>query len=187
MARPRKFRQISPITPKVNYFYPKGIDEQTTKKIYLAAEEFEALRLRHDLSLKQTDAANEMGISQTTYSRMLTFAYEKLTQALLHGHAIALQTHRFSQGCPMDLPTPRRHRNRNPRFRNQLRVLHQVTNKTPLTQFKGWGCSDCGYVWKDASRVPIKPLVEGNPRCPECKSNQTYRLIKKLTSLSKNL
>ena len=182
MARPRKFRQISPIMPKFNYFYPEGIDKQTVKKIYLTAEEVEALRLRHDQHHKQTQAAAEMGISQTTYSRMLTFAYEKLTQALLHANAIVLQTHPFHQGCPMDMPPHRRHRNRRSRSRlsNQRKLPPQVTKNTPLTQFKGWGCSDCGYIWKDAALVPIRPLLEGNPACPECGKTRTSRLIKKL-------
>ena len=180
LARPRKFRQISPIMPKINYFFPEGSDKQNVKKIYLTEEEFEALRLRHDISLKQTDAADEMGISQTTYSRIITFAYEKLTQALLHGQAIVLQTHRFDQGCPMDKLPRRRHRTR---VRNQRNVPPQNTKKHPLTHFKGWGCTGCGYIWKDVKVVAIKPFVEGNPACPECGSKtQTYRLIKKLTS-----
>ena len=183
MARPRKFRQISPITPKFNYFFPQGIDEHTVTEIFLTVEEFEALRLRHDQHYKQIQAASEMRISQTTYSRILTSGYEKLTQALLHGHAIALQTHRFDQGCPMDNPPHGRHRNREYRFKNQQGAAPQLPKKTPLTQFKGWGCSKCGYIWKTAEKFPIRPLLDGKPECPECGSkNQTYRLLKKLTS-----
>jgi predicted DNA-binding protein (UPF0251 family) len=181
MARPRIYRHISSITPKVNYFFPEGIDKQAAKTIYLTAEEIEALRLRHDLSFKQTEAADEMEISQTTYSRILTFAYEKLTQALLHGHAIALQTHRFNQGCPMDLPRRRCHRNHKSWVRNQRNIPPQLTKSPSLTQFKGWGCSDCGYIWKDVSTVPIKPFVKGNPECSE------YSRIKPIASSRNSL
>ena len=145
--------------------------------------EFEALRLRHEQHYKQIEAATELGISQTTYSRILTGAYEKLTQALLHGHAIALQSHRFTQECPMDIQPRNHRRKRNNRSRSKQGQFPTVQKRSPLTQFKGWGCNDCGYIWKDAGKVPIKPFLDGNPECPECHSKtQTYRLIKKLTN-----
>ena len=176
MARPQKFRQISPNTPKFNYFYPQGVDKQHIDNIYITAEEFEALRLRHSQHYNQTQAAAKMSISQATFSRMITFVYEKLTQALLHGRAISLQSHLFSQRCPMAIPPRRRNRGK-----NKLKFSSNVSDKSPLTKFKGWGCGDCGFIWNDLAQIPTKPQLEGNPACPECASKKTYRLIKKLT------
>ena len=78
-----KYRKISQNRPKFNYFRPKGMNRQGNfEKIYITSEEFEALRLKHHENLKQNDAAEKMCISQTTFSRILVRAHQKMTKAL---------------------------------------------------------------------------------------------------------
>ena len=173
MARPQKYRTISDIRPKSNYFVPEGIPAGKIDKVYLTAEEFESMRLRHDLHLKQVDAAAKMGISQTTYSRILNFAYEKLTKALIEGKAIVLQTHRFEEKlCDIKQGPPRARSLTGEKQSVSKPIPH---NKQPVLVFKGWGCPDCGFIWNSSDDD------EKNPICPSCSASQTYRLIKKLT------
>lgn len=86
--RPKKHRHI--VThPKIRFFKPQGKfqEEQT---IYLTDSELESLRLRNIVSLDQEEAASKMGISQSTYQRILTEAYKKITLALTEGRAISI-------------------------------------------------------------------------------------------------
>ena len=56
--------------------------------ITLTVAEFEAMRLKHFLGLNQKDAAERMGVSQPTFSRILESAHHKNTLALLQGKEI---------------------------------------------------------------------------------------------------
>ncbi|MFX0155863.1 MAG: DUF134 domain-containing protein [Candidatus Hodarchaeota archaeon] len=56
--------------------------------IILTVAEFEAMRLKHFLGLNQKDAAERMGVSQPTFSRILESAHQKNTLALLQGKEI---------------------------------------------------------------------------------------------------
>ena len=175
MARPQKYRTISDIRPKSNYFVPEGIPAGEIDKVYLTAEEFESMRLRHDLHLKQTDAATEMGISQTTYSRILNFAYSKLTKALIGGKAIVLQTHRFEEKLCDVKEGPAR--SRAPVGEIKSKSTPVPYNQQPILTFKGWGCPSCGFIWTSSNGKDD----EKNPKCPSCSATKTYRLIKKLS------
>ena len=56
--------------------------------ITITVAEFEAMRLKHFLGLNQKDAAERMGVSQPTFSRILETAHQKNTLALLQGKEI---------------------------------------------------------------------------------------------------
>ena len=56
--------------------------------IILTIAEFEAMRLKHFLDLNQKEAAERMGVSQPTFSRILENAHQKNTIALLEGKEI---------------------------------------------------------------------------------------------------
>ncbi len=58
--------------------------------VELLAEEVEALRLKNILNLEQTEAADRMKISQTTFHRTLNSAYQKISQAIANGLAIKI-------------------------------------------------------------------------------------------------
>lgn len=58
--------------------------------IELTTEEVEALRLRNVKDLEQEEAAKKMNTSQSTFQRILSSAYKKITEALIEGKAIKI-------------------------------------------------------------------------------------------------
>ena len=56
----------------------------------LTAEEVEALRLKNIENLEQETAAKKMNTSQSTFQRILSSAYKKISQALIKGQAIKI-------------------------------------------------------------------------------------------------
>jgi predicted DNA-binding protein (UPF0251 family) len=58
--------------------------------VELTTEEAEALRLRNIKDLEQEEAAKKMNTSQSTYQRILSSAYKKITEALIGGKAIKI-------------------------------------------------------------------------------------------------
>lgn len=53
-------------------------------------DEMEAIRLSDYEGLYQQEAADRMGISRTTFSRILEGAHRKIADALLHTKAISI-------------------------------------------------------------------------------------------------
>lgn len=60
------------------------------KVVELTFEEVEALRLKNRKDLKQIECAKRMKTSQSTFQRILSSAYEKVTDALVEGKAIKI-------------------------------------------------------------------------------------------------
>ena len=58
--------------------------------VELTTEEVEALRLRNIKDLEQEEAAKKMNTSQSTFQRILSSAYKKITEALIEGKAIKI-------------------------------------------------------------------------------------------------
>jgi len=52
----------------------------------------EAIRLSDYKNLYQQEAADKMGISRTTFSRLLESARKKIANALLHNKALTINT-----------------------------------------------------------------------------------------------
>jgi len=89
MVRPRLCRRIS-FNPNITYFKPQGVPMRKLEIVELTAEEVEALRLRNMKDLEQEEAAKKMNTSQSTYQRILSSAYKKITEALIEGKAIKI-------------------------------------------------------------------------------------------------
>lgn len=58
--------------------------------IELSSEELEALRLKNIESFDQIECAKAMHTSQSTFQRILTSAYKKITVAMVNGKAIQI-------------------------------------------------------------------------------------------------
>jgi len=58
--------------------------------VELTTEEMEALRLKNVKGLDQDQAAKEMNTSQSTFQRILSSAYKKISDALINGKAIKI-------------------------------------------------------------------------------------------------
>jgi len=89
MVRPRLCRRIR-FNPNVTYFKPQGVPLRFLEVIELTTEEAEALRLRNIKDLEQEEAAKKMNTSQSTFQRILSSAYKKITEALIEGKAIKI-------------------------------------------------------------------------------------------------
>ena len=89
MPRPRLNRRIR-FNPDITYFKPQGVPMRFLDNIELLAEELEALRLKNLKELDQTQCAELMKTSQSTFQRILSSAYKKVTAALVNGKAIKI-------------------------------------------------------------------------------------------------
>ena len=89
MVRPRLCRRIS-FNPNITYFKPQGVPMRNLEIIELTSEEVESLRLRNMQNLEQEKAAKKMNTSQSTFQRILSSAYKKITEALIEGKAIKI-------------------------------------------------------------------------------------------------
>jgi len=80
---------------KVRIFRPVGVKPARPGRVcpttYLAQEEAEALRLKHVKGLEQIEAAKCMGISQSTFQRILASAHHKVADALISGKSIEIR------------------------------------------------------------------------------------------------
>lgn len=89
MVRPRRSCRVQ-FSPRSCYFKPTDGGKGKCGVVELTPEETETLRLRNITGLDQTQAAARMGISQSTYQRILTAANQKVTEALIRGKAIRI-------------------------------------------------------------------------------------------------
>ncbi len=147
MPRRRKQRWIQ-FWPEVQSFRPVTRVKRPT--LNLRADEVEAIRLADFLGLDQTEAAKRMGISQSTFQRLIKEARYKLANAL-----ITVKEIKISKGGEDKMPR-----------RMQGRGLGRGQGFGPGT---GSYCvctnPKCGYK---------QPHVPGQPcfqlKCPKCGS-----------------
>ena len=90
MVKPKISRIVSSL-PGVTYFKPAGIPLRMLSEIRLSVEEAEALRLKDLEGLEQIEAAVRMGVSRSTFQRVLYAARKKVADALLNGKAIRIE------------------------------------------------------------------------------------------------
>ena len=93
-GRPKKLRLIRK-KPEIRQFSPRGKPGRPNE-IDIKIEEFEALRLADYRGLKQEESAQGMGISQQTFSRVLSKARRSLSEALIMGKIIKIQGGNYS-------------------------------------------------------------------------------------------
>lgn len=90
MPRPRKCRTVS-AAPLAAYFKPRGIPMTQLKEELLPVEGLEAMRLFDLDNLDQQAAAQRMGISRPTFSRVLAEARKTVSRALVGGLALRIE------------------------------------------------------------------------------------------------
>ncbi|HEO97936.1 MAG TPA: DUF134 domain-containing protein [Epsilonproteobacteria bacterium] len=71
-------------------FKPCGVQRKYLERIALDEDEMEAIRLSDFEGLYQQECADRMGISRTTFSRIIERAHKKVADALLHQKALAI-------------------------------------------------------------------------------------------------
>jgi predicted DNA-binding protein (UPF0251 family) len=100
LPRPRKRRRLS-LTPRPAVYKPAGAPLSELRQVLLLQEELEALRLADLEGLSQAQAAEQMGISRSTFQRMLTRAHQQVALALVEGCALEVE------GGTFEVTTPR--------------------------------------------------------------------------------
>ncbi|NDJ52961.1 MAG: DUF134 domain-containing protein [Chloroflexi bacterium] len=89
MSRPRKRRTIGhPANNSV--FKPAGQSLAGLERIPLREDELEALRLADLEGLSQVEAAEQMGVSRSTFQRIVTQARRQVAHALIDGLALEI-------------------------------------------------------------------------------------------------
>lgn len=90
MPRPIKPRRVM-FDPNITYFKPRAVPLSLLEEVDLGIDELEAVRLCDLKGLSQIKAAKKMGISQSTFSRILISARKKVAEALIEGKAIRIR------------------------------------------------------------------------------------------------
>jgi predicted DNA-binding protein (UPF0251 family) len=110
MSRPRKCRRIS--QPPIHRLYkPQGVPGQDLTGVRLPVEGLEALRLADAQGLDHVAAAEMMGISRPTFSRVLTEARRIVACGLSNGWSIHIEGGHFEVASEDSRPN-RQHRGR---------------------------------------------------------------------------
>ncbi len=89
-ARP-KIRKIVDKLPLYVLYKPMGASIENIETESLTIEEMEALKLKDGHNIKQTEAAKQMGISRSTFQRLLQSARRKIATSLMQGKAIKFE------------------------------------------------------------------------------------------------
>ncbi|BBB89647.1 MAG TPA: DUF134 domain-containing protein [Methylomusa anaerophila] len=116
MSRPFKEKTVR-LLPPISDFKPAGIPMRQMETVILTIDEMEAIRLADVEKLSQAAAAEQMGVSGSTFNRVLMRAHQKVGIALWQGKALRIEGGNF-------------------------RVSHSCHNK-----LRHFICQNCGNEW----------------------------------------
>jgi predicted DNA-binding protein (UPF0251 family) len=91
MARPKKLRCVK-CKLGATYFKPRGVPMIHLEEIALTIDELEAIRLADFEELYHEYAAKKMKISRQTFGRILNNAHKKVSECLIKGKALKIET-----------------------------------------------------------------------------------------------
>jgi predicted DNA-binding protein (UPF0251 family) len=90
MSRPEKERKVQ-APPIYTRFKPAGGLQQFTKQTILTLDEYEAFRLSDFMGFSHEQAAEEMEISRSTFTRLIEKARKKIAGLIITGKTITIQ------------------------------------------------------------------------------------------------
>jgi predicted DNA-binding protein (UPF0251 family) len=90
MPRPKKNKMVSS-PPLYSGFKPVGVRRDTLQDINLEIDEYEAIRLSDYEGLDHAEAAAEMEISRSTFSRLIEKARNKVARFLIEGRMLQIE------------------------------------------------------------------------------------------------
>ena len=90
MSRPEKERKVS-LPPIYTGFKPFGVSGKQLEKVSLSIDEYEAFRLSDYLGMSQDEAASEMEISRSTFTRLIEKARKKISDFIIHGKILVVE------------------------------------------------------------------------------------------------
>jgi predicted DNA-binding protein (UPF0251 family) len=99
VPRPRK-RRLLDRAPQPAIYKPAGVALDRLRRVALLQEELEALRLADLEGLTQEEAARRMGVSRSTFQRVVAQARRQVALALAEGHALQIEGGTFEVAAP---------------------------------------------------------------------------------------
>ena len=89
MPRPRNNRIVHE-PPVFTEFKPVGIARRDLREVLLTLDEFEAMRLADFIGLSHEEGADEMGISRSTFSRLIEKSRKKIAEFIFLGRLMRI-------------------------------------------------------------------------------------------------
>lgn len=89
MPRPQDSRIVHE-PPLFTSFKPIGIHGQDLEEVLLTLDEFEAFRLADHIGLSHEEAAGEMEISRSTFSRLIEKSRKKIAEFMIGGKRLII-------------------------------------------------------------------------------------------------
>ena len=173
--------------PKIRCFKPDSeVEHQELKCIEITMDEFESIRLKDYLRIKQQNAAEIMGISQPTLHRILISAREKVANALVEGKILNIKGGDYMtaekkykcKNCQFEWHSPQKEYKECPDCGSKdIAIIDYEEDIQKMIGQKGSGrgrgmgagqprvckCHQCGYESPKSQGVPCR-----NAKCPEC-------------------
>lgn len=188
MSRPRRLRKIGD-EPKIRCFKPESVDNESLEPIEITIDEFESIRLRDFLNIKQKKSADLMGISQPTFHRTITSARKKIADALINGNTIIITGDDFiitknkykCNICGFEWSNPKKEYDSCPDCESEDIILineSEEESNSNILERKSFGgpglgagpptvckCPECGYEHPKVRGIPCR-----NTKCPQCET-----------------
>ena len=89
MPRPKNNRFVHE-PPLFTEFKPAGVPGKSLEQVLLSLDEYEAIRLADHIGLSHEEAADEMGISRSTFSRLIEKSRKKLADFIFSGKLLTI-------------------------------------------------------------------------------------------------
>ena len=89
MARPLKERLVNN-PPLFTEFKPMGVAIRLLDEVKLSLDEYEAFRLADHLGLSHEEAADEMDISRSTFTRLIEKSRKKIAEFIIQGKFMSI-------------------------------------------------------------------------------------------------
>jgi len=90
MPRPKNNRIVYE-PPLFSEFKPIGVNAKNLDQVLLLLDEYEAIRLADQEEYSHEEAAEEMEISRTTFTRLIENARKKMADFIIHGKLLSIE------------------------------------------------------------------------------------------------
>lgn len=90
MPRPSNNRIVQK-PPLFTEFKPMGVASKLLNQAILSLDEFEAFRLSDYIGLSHAEAADEMEISRSTFSRLIEKSRKKIAELIVNGNLLSIE------------------------------------------------------------------------------------------------
>ncbi len=164
MVRPKRMRRVVKCRRQTL--------NENLKPIELYVDEFEAIRFKDYHNIKQTEAAEFMGISQSTFHRILNSARHKLATSLIEGKKIiivkgdtVINPNKYScNDCGFQWSNPEKEYDKCPDCNSEnIQKIDENKNINNIQPVNTCKCPKCGYEEPKVRGIPCR-----TKKCPKC-------------------